>query len=239
MTHQELAARLDAYVDGELTDAAARDVAEHLRSCADCARLHQARRALRAALQRDLPPVPAPDALRRRIQSQLRGSRSYQWRRWAPLAAAATLVAAAVWLTVGPRSSGGLPDQVLASHLRSLQPNHLTDVASTDQHTVKPWFNGKLDYSPPVTDFASQGYPLLGGRLDYLGGRPVAALVYARRQHLINVFVWPASEGAATGADATRQGYHLLHRTYGSFDYWIVSDLGLDELRAFAELLRS
>src|SRR5207245_1087667 len=137
------------------------------------------------------------------------------------------------------RAAGGaLTDQVLASHLRSLMPGHLTDVVSSDQHTVKPWFNGKLDFSPPVYDFSGRGFPLVGGRLDYLNGRPVAALVYGRRQHLINVFLWPAVQGPAGGPPAaTRQGYHLLHWTTREYAYWVVSDLGISELHDFAALL--
>jgi anti-sigma factor RsiW len=116
--------------------------------------------------------------------------------------------------------------------------SHLMDVASTDQHTVKPWFNGKLDFSPPVTDLAASGYPLIGGRLDYLRGRAVAALVYQRRKHFINVFTWP-DEGVADSeaSPRTHQGYHVVHETHGGMAYWIVSDLNPEELSAFARML--
>jgi len=119
-------------------------------------------------------------------------------------------------------------------------PGHLTDVVSSDQHTVKPWFNGKLDFSPPVYAFAGRGFPLIGGRLDYVGGRPVAALVYGRRQHLINVFLWPATGGSVGGPPsvAMRQGYHLLQWTTPDYAYWVVSDLGITELRDFAQLVQ-
>ncbi len=127
---------------------------------------------------------------------------------------------------------------MVSSHIRSLMASHLTDVASTDQHTVKPWFNGKLDFSPPVVDPSTSGYPLVGGRLDYVRGRPVAALVYQRRKHLINVFVWP-DEGArdSNAPPRTQQGYHVIHETHGGMSYWIVSDLNPGELSILARLL--
>src|SRR5438445_531491 len=161
---------------------------------------------------------------------------------WRSLALAASLAVVAVgsWRLALQRAAGGaLTDQVLASHVRSLMPGHLTDVVSADQHTVKPWFNGKLDFSPPVYDFAGRGFPLIGGRLDYVSERAVAALVYGRRQHLIHVFLWPAVQGPVGGPDvATRQGYHLLHWTTPDYAYWVVSDLGMAELHDFAQLVQ-
>jgi anti-sigma factor RsiW len=129
--------------------------------------------------------------------------------------------------------------EVLTSHLRSLMPGHLMDVVSTDQHTVKPWFDGRIDFSPPVNDFAADGFRLVGGRLDYLAGRPVAALVYQRRKHIVNVFVWPAADGSQSAVESTaHDGYNLLHWRRGGMNYWMASDLNAQEMGDFAHLLR-
>jgi len=250
VTHRELELQLDAYVDGELAPEDARELEAHLSACGDCARLHEARVALSAAIREQVPALHAPDALRQRVRATLRdaaGTTRVRWglpavaTRWLALAASLATVAVGGWrLGVSRADEDALAGQVLASHVRSLMPGHLTDVVSSDQHTVKPWFNGKLDFSPPVYDFAGRGFPLVGGRLDYVGGRPVAALVYGRRQHLINVFLWPATRGSVGGGPrvATQQGYHLLQWTSPEYAYWIVSDLGLAELRGFAQLLQ-
>ncbi len=243
MTHPNLEAQLDAYLDGELAAADARALEAHIAQCPECARWRDDRVTLRAAIKSQIPVLRAPDVLRQRVRTQIRSGSRFRaivvWRSLA-LAASVAVVAFGGWQLGLQRGRGeSLAAEVLTSHIRSLMPGHLTDVQSSDQHTVKPWFNGKLDYSPPVYDFAGQGFPLLGGRLDYVGGRPVAALVYGRRQHVINVVLWPRDRDPRASAPAahTRQGYHVLRWVTPDYTYWAVSDLGLAELQDFERLL--
>ncbi|HEY9426346.1 MAG TPA: anti-sigma factor [Gemmatimonadaceae bacterium] len=191
------------------------------------------------------PTVESPAARRART-----GSARWQWQSipWRIAAAAAVLVAAAssgltLLATGRGESQPPVAGEVLASHIRSLMPEHLTDVRSSDQHNVKPWFNGRLDFSPAVPRLDDQGFPLVGGRIDYLDGRPVAVVVYSRRQHMINVFTWPAEGDRDSGSDTgqhveTRHGYNILHWRRGGTEYWVASDLNVQELEQFVGLLR-
>jgi anti-sigma factor RsiW len=177
--------------------------------------------------------VRRPEAMRRGVFFDV------PWN-WLALAAAIA-VAAIIASSFLPRLRQPGPDQFLAtqliaSHVRSLMAAHLTDVASSDQHTVKPWLDTKLDFAPPVVDLSSDGFPLVGGRLDYLDNRPVAALVYGRRKHFINLFVWPAaSDEAKAPKTITREGYQLLHWADSDFNYWAVSDVNVNDLQLFKQ----
>ena len=165
------------------------------------------------------------------------------WRRWFESTLVFGAGAATAWFVAGslfvPGATDRTVDELAGSHVRSLMAAHLTDVASTDRHTVKPWFAGKLDFSPPVHDLTAQGYPLAGARLDVVGGRPVAALVYREQQHLVNLFVWPVSAKAAPAAAQTRQGYNLVGWAQRGMQFWAVSDANADELHRFTDALRA
>ena len=253
---------LSAYVDGELSPSDATAVAKHLATCAHCAAEYQIMLDTVSLLRSELERFTAPDVLRARIRGAIattptepmtdspaaspapptvsRSSRS--WARPAAWAAS-LLLAAALGSGVtfvaasGNRNANTVADQVLASHVRSLMPDHLTDVRSSDQHNVKPWFNGRLDFSPTVPRLEDQGFPLVGGRVDYVGGRPVAVVVYSRRQHMINVFSWPSTDRAEGLTGSTANGYNLLHWRAGGAEHWVVSDLNAAELRGFVRLL--
>lgn len=243
---------LHGYLDGELDLVRAVDFEEHLKSCADCAGELREQQIMRQSLRSSNLYERAPASLQSRIRAALPGAkpqakvipiRRRSVLTW--LAAAAAIVIAFVSGArlvpdIGGRRQADLVAQeIVASHIRSLQPGHLFDVQSTDQHTVKPWFDGKLDFAPPVVDLASAGFPLVGGRLDYVNGRPVAALVYQRRLHYINIFVWPSAESeSAPLASQVRQGYNILCWTQSGMTFWAVSDLGRDELQTFVTLLR-
>jgi anti-sigma factor RsiW len=160
---------------------------------------------------------------------------------WLALAAAIVFAAIIAWnLLPGLQRSDAeqfLATQLIASHVRSLMANHLADVASSDQHTVKPWLDAKLDFAPPVVDLTNAGFPLIGGRLDYLDNRPVAALVYQRRKHFINLFIWPKTPGTTETEKAiTRQGYHLHRWMDSDFNYWAVSDVNEADVDAFKKV---
>jgi anti-sigma factor RsiW len=238
---------IHGYLDGELDLVKSLEIEKHLEQCPACTQNYEGLRTLQSRLRDNSLRFDPPAKLEKRLRSALRKeseprSPIFRWS-WA-VAAASLLAAVVIIWTVASISSRPSPDEVLAqevvaSHVRSLMANHLTDVPSSDRHTVKPWFDGKLDFSPTVKDLAQQGFALTGGRLDYIGNRPVAALVYQRRQHSINVFVWPATEAPATNGKASeRQGYNVIRWSNGGMTYWAVSDLNLAELQQFVQLLQ-
>jgi anti-sigma factor RsiW len=244
----EMQLLVQADFDGELAPAEAARVAAHLQTCEACAALPARLAALSGGLRRDLPYHTAPDALRARIAAMAPAApppapaAQAKWRRFSARAwlrpwqavpfGAGFALAACLLLLLLPPGGAGLPDAVVASHIRALQPGHLTDVISTDQHTVKPWFDGRLDFAPPVLDLAVQGFPLEGGRLDYLAGHPAAVLVYGRRQHVINLYVWP-ERGEAGPVATSRSGYNMVRWNRNGMTFWAVSDLDAKELAEF------
>jgi anti-sigma factor RsiW len=242
-TESHLGERLDAYLDNEVSVDGSLLVQAHLRDCARCRTDAEARLALRAALQRTLRPAPSRQFLAR-LGRDLRRADGPRRQRQARLAWAGSALAASAALLLVlrpglPAQESALRGEVVAAHLRSLQAQHLTDVASTDAHTVKPWFAGKLPFGLPVRDFSAAGFPLLGGRLDYLDGRPVAALVYKSRQHAINVLVWPVETGRCSPATRESQaGLNLLHWTCGGMAWWAVSDVNVLDLQTLAAHLQ-
>ena len=230
---------LEAFVDRELDDEGVRRVREHVAVCEGC-RVRVAERQMLGRLIRSIPYHAAPDRLRGRVASQT--SRSLMTRRlftWAAAAAVIVAIAGGTALLRTPRpDDGAIVAEVVDGHVRSLMANHLFDVQSTDQHTVKPWFLGRLDFSPPVVDLATSGFPLIGGRLDYIAGRPAAALVYQRHQHTINMFVSDDAHGASTAIDRrSLRGFHVRHWTREAMSFWVVSDLNESELDEFVGAL--
>lgn len=249
MNCDEVRQLIDAYVDGELDLVNSLTVERHLADCPDCGPVYRHRRALREALRNGALYFSAPPGLETRLRKSIRQTSASSsvmrpsMRRWAALAA----ILLAVLLTAGlvrglfaPPAENTLAQEVLASHLRSMMADHLADVMSSNQHTVKPWFDGKIDFSPTVVDTSSQGFPLIGGRLDYLDNRPVAAIVYRRQQHIINLFIWPSAHASGSGTQTlTRQGYHLIYWTQAGMAYWAISDLNEAELRMFVQLIQN
>ena len=238
------------YLDGELDPAEAPAIDAHLDCCPACRPVFARDRALSAALKLEGRRHRAPEALRVRIRSEIARLAASERRAkpafrggWNPAAIAASLMLAVVassaltsvyWRGV---DEGALAQEVVASHIRSLMADHLTDVPSSNQHVIKPWFKGKIDIAPPVVDLAASGYPLVGGRLDYIDGHSVAALVYERQQHVINVLVMPEKASHRAAAESTRQGYTVIRLARAGMVFWVISDLNSGELRDFVARL--
>ena len=246
MACNEQRERLQAYLDGELDAMAAAEFERHLQSCSGCATALTADRALRDALAKAQLYERTPASLARAVQSQFAppvtsaAHATMNWK-WLALAAMLLFAISSGLLAVNLWHPGGAGSNIAVAavdaHLRSLQQGHLADVESTDQHTVKPWFDGRVDFAPKVVDFSAEGFPLLGGRLDVLAGRTVAALVYGRRKHIINVFVGPQSPDRSSNGSGERQGYRWLAWQAGGFNYIAVTDTGLADLEELRALL--
>jgi anti-sigma factor (TIGR02949 family) len=235
-------------IDREVGQATAAEVDRHVAACPGCRQLYGGQRALQAAIRHNATRHTAPAGLAARIGAAIDATPARRKTPpWRQLAFAASILLAmglssgTTWFLArdGRDDARPLAEEVVASHVRSLMADHLTDVASSDRHTVKPWFNGRIDVAPPVNDFTAQGFQLIGGRLDYLDRRPVAALVYRRSQHVINLFIWPAGGGAPIQAPASLNGYNIRQWTDGTMRFWAVSDVNATDLATFEQIVRA
>jgi len=248
MTCDEAEVLLHALIDGELDAGHARDVEDHIAGCARCAAALRDYREMSKTVAEAGVRYKAPLELRKRIEAALPQAKPVAMPsrrgilRGFAMGSAVSALAATGLVAVVLRHDDfeRVQSEVVSAHLRSLQAGHLTDVISTDQHTVKPWFNGKLDVSPPVIDLTAQGFTLIGGRLDYVDARAIGAVVYRRRQHVINLFV---SQTASTERRAAKietiQGFNIRHWSDRGLNYWAVSDIGPDELADFGDKFES
>lgn len=239
---------VQAEFDGELDAAEALRAAQHRQSCAECRDAYAQLSATHALLRESAPRYQAPESLRRAIRSGLNVTKTAAtsppapprrpwWRDGLSFGVGAALAASLALYVISPGEQT-LLDQVVASHVRALQPGHLEDVISTDQHTVKPWFDGRIDFAPPVKDLAAKQFPLLGGRLDYVNDRPVAALIYGSDKHVIDLYVWPGTDKPMPQT-ASRNGYNTVHWSENGMDFWAVSDLEAAKLSDFVRNWRA
>ncbi len=245
MTCNECQNLIEAYLDGELDLVRNLEIENHLKSCPTCLAIYQNQQSLKVAFNSGLLYFNTPPNLGRRVQKSLH--KVNQRRPGRVILGVAAAIAAVVVVSIGffaffqnGSNDDALSKEIVASHVRSLMVNHLTDVTSSDQHTVKPWFNNKLDFSPPVEDLADKGFPLLGGRLDYLNNQMVAALIYQKRQHLINMFLWPTQGGSKVALkSSTIQGFYIYHWSKAGMNYWVISDVSPKDLEEFIQLIQS
>ena len=237
---------LHGYFDNELDALGAAEFERHLERCSECIDALESLESLRSSMNVAQLFEKMPALLREKVLADLSspnlirlGSARSPWR-WLAIAAAFLLFAYTGWQVISIHGSDNyetvLIGEVVDAHLRSLQPGHLTDVVSSDRHTVKPWFDGKLDFSPEVQDFADQGFPLQGGRLDVVRGRAIAALVYGRRKHLVGIFIWPTTEPDASSREGSRQGYQWIHWRKGGMEFCAVSDAAPSDLEQLQRL---
>jgi anti-sigma factor RsiW len=244
---------LHGFIDGELDSAHSLQFEQHLALCSHCTHQVERFQALKHVVSQNGVRWQTPDHVRAQVLAAIsreagthtrslatpKRGESEQFsilgfiKQWMFVPSLAVL-AASLFLVIAPtHDRSPIEDEIIASHVRSLLVNHLTDVTTSNQHTVKPWFNGKIDFSPPVVDLASEGFPLVGGRVDYIGGRVVAALIYRRNAHLINVFVWPALPAAAIAT--SRDGFNMDSWSKNGLIFWAVSDTSADDVNKFRE----
>lgn len=235
---------LDAYIDNELEPADASELQAHLALCAGCRALVANREAL-GRLVRHLPYYPAPDQVRAKVaRMRTRPRFNPGLLTWAAVLALAVSLGGSVGVarlaraTEVRETTAAVAGEVVDDHARALRDAHLFDVRSSDQHAVKPWFLGKLDFAPPVEDLTPAGFPLVGGRLDHVAGRAVAALVYQRRLHPINLYIWPAADRTSASDTRTIRGFQVRHWIRNGLSFWAVSDLNDAELGEFASALQ-
>ncbi|MGE1173010.1 anti-sigma factor [Pseudomonas sp. BW7P1] len=235
--------QLHGYLDQELDVATAADVAAHLTLCTACKHLYAEAKVLKISVKRHAPYYAAPQSLVASVLAAQAPAPSRPLQRWhsrfVPAFSAAALVLAAVFYVATPGSEQPLMEEAVSSHVRSLMGAHLNDVVSSDRHTVKPWFTGKLNFSPPVVDYSAQGFPLLGGRLDYLQHQTTAALSYGRAKHIINVFILPATDADEPSQSQTIRGFNVVSWQANHMRFVLVSDVEKGELEALAQLLRN
>jgi anti-sigma factor RsiW len=250
MNCNEAAALLPTYSDGELDPVQSAAVEKHLLACVECAARRDDQLALSARIKRDVPYFPAPPALRSRIGAVVAGTATRsrpvrdRWRWLGAGAFAGSMATVLAWFMGSAmlewRDGTDLATEAVANHVRATLSNHVTDVATSDRHTVKPWLSARLDYSPPVQDLSGEGFPLTGGRVDYLERHAVATLVYRYREHVIDVFVRPTSESAARSSRppvSTVRGFNVVRASGAGMDWLVVSDTSAEVLTAFATRL--
>lgn len=251
--HGEWNDLLHGFIDGELDAANAARFEAHLATCRECAGEMENALMVKRLSAREGVKWQAPDTVHARVRAALSLEQSMMahattvmhraespWQRvwrflreWSFVPSLAVLAASLMLVLNVPQQSQTIEDQLLASHVRSMLADHLTDVLTSDQHTVKPWFNGKIDFSPPVVDLAAQGFPLVGGRVDYLDGRVVVALIYRRHGHIINLFIWPGAAEAKTNAE--KEGYNFVEWHADGLVFWAISDVAAPDLVAFRD----
>ena len=238
---------LDAYVDGELDLSRHLEMVAHVESCASCIKEAEQLASFKSFVRSNMPVYQAPSELRSKIRATLRkeSKTRFEWffAYGRQVAYAAALIAFGcvlswTWFAVAPRKDNQLVSDAISNHARSLMLAHLVDWASADQHTVRPWFSGKLDFSPPVPDLAQAGYTLKGGRIDMLDRRLVAAIVYEHGKHVINLFVWPAGDRKIDFDVQTQRGYTFCAWNVAGFNFFCVSDMSAAGLEAFEDEVR-